>query len=122
MASGPYLAWLPLKFLHAFDPDLRPPAGELRTPPLPRTGFIARRSAEDLASFRLLRQAVRDAALEEKRKTAGVDRSHLSAARRMVTAPPFVAATGHVVRVPEIPGGFPALPGGLLSGAGCCQV
>ena len=24
MASGPYLAWLPLKFLHAFDRDLRP--------------------------------------------------------------------------------------------------
>ena len=30
-----------------------------------RTGFIARRSAEDLAAFRLLRQAVRDAALEK---------------------------------------------------------
>ena len=36
IASGPYLAWLPLKFLHAFDPDLRPlPVSEPRTPPLP---------------------------------------------------------------------------------------
>ena len=64
MASGPYLAWLPLKFLHAFDPDLRPlpvSFGRHRY----RTGFIARRSAEDLAAFRLLRQAVRDAALEK---------------------------------------------------------
>ena len=64
MASGPYLAWLPLKFLHAFDRDLRPlpvSFGRHRY----RTGFIARRSAEDLAAFRLLKQAVRAAALEK---------------------------------------------------------
>ena len=70
MASGPYLAWLPLKFLHAFDPDLRPlpvSFGRHRY----RTGFIARRSAEDLASFRLLRQAVRDAALEKSGRPPG---------------------------------------------------
>ena len=64
MASGPYLAWLPLKFLHAFDPDLRPLPVSLGRHRY-RTGFIARRSAEDLAAFRLLRQAVRDAALEK---------------------------------------------------------
>ena len=70
MASGPYLAWLPLKFLHAFDPDLRPlpvSFGRHRY----RTGFIARRSAEDLAAFRLLQQAVRDAALEKSGRPAG---------------------------------------------------
>ena len=70
MASGPYLAWLPLKFLHAFDPDLRPlpvSFGRHRY----RTGFIARRSAEDLAAFRLLRQAVRDAALEKSGRPPG---------------------------------------------------
>ena len=72
MASGPYLAWLPLKFLHAFDRDLRPlpvSFGRHRY----RTGFIARRSAEDLAAFRLLRQAVRGRGAGEKRKTAAVD-------------------------------------------------
>ena len=70
MASGPYLAWLPLKFLHAFDRDLRPlPVrfGRHRY----RTGFIARRSAEDLAAFRLFQQAVRDAALEKSGRPAG---------------------------------------------------
>ena len=63
MASGPYLAWLPLKFLHAFDPDLRPlPVrfGRHRY----RTGFIARRSAEDLAAFRRLCETVREVARE----------------------------------------------------------
>ena len=63
MASGPYLTWLPLKFLHAFDPDLRPlPVrfGRHRY----RTGFIARRSAEDLAAFRRLCETVREVARE----------------------------------------------------------
>ncbi len=70
MASGPNLAWLPLKFLHAFDRDLQPlPVrfGRHRY----RTGFIARRSAEDLATFRLLQQAVRDAALEKSGRPPG---------------------------------------------------
>ena len=70
MASGSYLAWLPLKFLHAFYRDLRPlpvSFGRHRY----RTGFIARRSAENLAAFRLLRQAVRDAALEKSGRPPG---------------------------------------------------
>ena len=70
IASGPYLAWLPLKFLHAFDPDLRPLPVSLGRHHY-RTGFIARRSAEDLAAFRLLRQAVRDAALEKSGRPPG---------------------------------------------------
>ena len=70
MASGPYLAWLPLKFLHAFDRDLRPLPVSLGRHRY-RTGFIARRSAEDLAAFRLLRQAVRDAALEKAEDRRG---------------------------------------------------
>ena len=70
MASGPYLAWLPLKFLHAFDPDLRPLPVSLGRHRY-RTGFIARRSAEDLAAFRLLQQAVRDAALEKSGRPPG---------------------------------------------------
>ncbi len=70
MASGPYLAWLPLKFLHAFDSDLRPLPVSLGRHRY-RTGFIARRSAEDLASFRLLRQAVRHAALEKSGRPPG---------------------------------------------------
>ena len=70
MASGPYLAWLPVKFLHAFDPDLRPLPVSLGRHRY-RTGLIARRSAEDLAAFRLLRQAVRDAALEKSGRPPG---------------------------------------------------
>ena len=64
MASGPYLAWLPLKFLHAFDRDLQPlPVrfGRHRY----RTGLIARRSAEDLAAFRRLCETVREVAREQ---------------------------------------------------------
>ena len=63
MADGPYLAWLSLTFLD------RLPGGFLR--PLPvrfgrfryRTGFVARRSAEDLAPFRKLEAIVRETAL-----------------------------------------------------------
>ena len=63
MADGPYLAWLSLTFL---DPL---PGAFLR--PLPvqfgryryRTGFVARRSAEDLAPFRQLEAIVRETAL-----------------------------------------------------------
>ena len=36
-----------------------------------RTGFVARRSAEDLAPFRHLEAAVRDAALHPGRRTRG---------------------------------------------------
>ena len=62
LAPGPWLAWLPVELLS------RLPGGPVR--PLPvetghfryRTGFVARRAAEDLPPFRAL-QAVRDAAL-----------------------------------------------------------
>ena len=63
MASGPYLAWLSLTFLE------RLPGAFLR--PLPvelgryryRSGFVARRSAEDLAPFRRFEAIVRETAL-----------------------------------------------------------
>ena len=63
LADGPWLAWLPLDLLD------RLPGTPLRALPLAfgrrgyRTGFIARRSAEDLEPFRMLETAVRDAAL-----------------------------------------------------------
>ena len=63
LAAGPWLAWLPLELL-----DLLPKA-PLKALPLEfgrrqyRTGFVVRRSAEDLAPFRMLEDAVRDAAL-----------------------------------------------------------
>ena len=65
IATGPWLAWLPLEFLDRLaGPRLRP---------LPlafgrhsyRAGFIVRRSAEDLMSFRALEETVRDIALEQ---------------------------------------------------------
>ena len=64
MANGPWLAWLPLELLDRLAPP--------RLRPLPiaigrhryRTGFIARRSAEDLEPFRALEQTVRETALE----------------------------------------------------------
>ena len=62
LAAGHWLAWLPLGFL-----DRR---CSLRLRALPtdygrrryRTGFVARRAAEDLAPFRLLQQRIRDVA------------------------------------------------------------
>ena len=63
LAAGPWLAWLPLDLLD------RLPGTPLRALPLDfgrrrcRTGFLARRSAEDLEPFRALEAAVRDAAL-----------------------------------------------------------
>ena len=63
MTRGPYLSWLPITFLE------RLPGLFLR--PLPvafgrydyRTGFVARRAAEDLAPFRLFEDILIDAAL-----------------------------------------------------------
>ena len=63
LATGPWLAWLSTELLK------RLPGGLVR--PLPvefgryryRSGFVARRSAEDLPPFRALEQAVRDTAL-----------------------------------------------------------
>ena len=63
MADGPYLAWLSLTFLD------RLPGGFLRPQPVRfgrfryRTGFVARRSTEDLAPFRKLEAIVRETAL-----------------------------------------------------------
>ena len=63
MTTGPYLAWLALDFLE------RLPGVILRPVPVTfgrfryRSGIIARRSAEDLATFRHLEALVRDAAL-----------------------------------------------------------
>ncbi len=63
LAAGPWLAWLPLDLLD------RLPGMPLRPLPLSfgrrryRTGFVARRSAEDLEPFRALEQAVRDVAI-----------------------------------------------------------
>ena len=63
LAAGPWLALLPFDLLD------RLPRTPLRALPLAfghrryRTGFLARRSAENLEPFRMLESAVRDAAL-----------------------------------------------------------
>ena len=63
MTVGPYLAWMPLDFLE------RLPGLALRPLPLEfgrhrcRSGFVSRRTADDLPPFRQLRKAVRDVAL-----------------------------------------------------------
>ena len=69
LATGPWLAWLSTELLK------RLPGGLVR--PLPvefgryryRSGFVARRSAEDLPPFRALEQAVRDTALGRDART-----------------------------------------------------
>ena len=70
LAGGPWLAWLSVELLG------RLPSGLIR--PLPvdigrfryrRSGFVARRSAEDLPPFRAPEQAVRDTALSLKRRS-----------------------------------------------------
>ena len=71
MATGRWLAWLPLDY---FD---RLAAPRLRPLPLAfarrrcRTGFVARRAAEDLEPFRLLEQTLRDSAIERHAPQAG---------------------------------------------------
>ena len=71
LTTGPWLARLPLDFLDGLPgTPLRPLPlgfGRCRCP----AGLVARRSAEDLAPFRLLQKAVRDAALERSRRPAG---------------------------------------------------
>ena len=71
LATGPWLARLPLDFLDGLPgTPLRPLPlgfGRRRCP----AGLVARRSAEDLAPFRRLQKAVRDAALERSRRPAG---------------------------------------------------
>ena len=69
MARGPYLAWLSTTFLE------RLPGLFLRPLPIAfgryryRTGFVARRSAEDLPPFKRLETIVRDTALVSQGKT-----------------------------------------------------
>ena len=71
MATGPWLAWLPLDYLD------RLAATRLRPTPLAfgrrrcRTGFVARRAAEDLEPFRLLEQTLRDSAIDRHAPQAG---------------------------------------------------
>ena len=63
MAAGPYLAWLSLTFLE------RLPGRFLRPVPVAlgrfryRSGFVARRSAEDLPPLRRFEAIVRETAL-----------------------------------------------------------
>ena len=63
LAGGPWLAWLSTELLD------RLPGALIRPLPIEfgryryRSGFVARRSAEDLPPFRALEQAVRDTAL-----------------------------------------------------------
>ncbi len=63
LAPGPWLAWLPVELLRRLPGELVQPLpvriGRFRY----RTGFVARRAAEDLPPFRALEQAVRDTAL-----------------------------------------------------------
>ena len=71
MATGPWLAWLPLDYLDRLAwPRLRPlplAFGRRRC----RTGFVARRAAEDLEPFRLLERTLRDSAIERHAPQAG---------------------------------------------------
>ena len=66
MAGSPYLAWLSLTFL-----ELQP-GGLVRPVPVEfgkytyRSGFVARRAAEDLAPFRRLEAIVRETALDSR--------------------------------------------------------
>ena len=63
MARGPYLAWLSLDFLDRLpEPVLRPLPTTLGRFHY-RSGFVARRSAEDLVPFRRLEALVREIAL-----------------------------------------------------------
>ena len=71
MAAGPWLARLPLELL---DRLAEPRPGPLSTRfgrQRYRAGFIARRSAEDLAPFRALERAVRETALERSAQLPG---------------------------------------------------
>ena len=62
LTAGPYLTWLPLPFLDAIPaPALKPLRVELAGHRY-RTGMVWRRSAESMASFRLLRGFLRDVA------------------------------------------------------------
>lgn len=63
LARGPWLAWLPVELIEHLPDGLDRPLpvaiGRFRY----RTGFAARRAAEDLVPFRAFEQPVRDVAL-----------------------------------------------------------
>ena len=103
LAGGPWLAWLSVELLG------RLPSGLIR--PLPvdigrfryrRSGFVARRSAEDLPPFRAPEQAVRDTALSLKRRSR-----NLRPARNPNVYASFVAIGDPIRRGPAQSGAFP---------------
>ena len=63
MAAGPWLTRLPLELLDRLTEPRPSPLSTRFGRQRYRAGFIARRSAEDLAPFRALERVVRDAAL-----------------------------------------------------------
>ena len=98
MATGPWRAWLPLDYLDRLAaPRLRPlrlAFGRRRC----RTGFVARRAAEDLEPFRLL----------ERARHTSRDRLHTASIHRtpLTPAPAFV-----LLRAPSaLPRRTPARP------------
>ena len=71
MAAGPWLARLPLELLDRLaEPRPRPLSTRFGRQHY-RAGFIARRSAEDLAPFRALERAVRETALGRSAQLPG---------------------------------------------------
>ena len=68
---GPWLARLPLELLDRLaEPRPRPLSTRFGRQHY-RAGFIARRSAEDLAPFRALEETVRETALETSARLPG---------------------------------------------------
>ena len=114
MATGPWLAWLPLEFLERLpEPRLRPVPtrfGHRRT----RTGFVARRSAEDLAPFRALgkRGARRSAGTQPR--VSGVGRAGRSLSPHPVSPP--VVSGALVIELPRFPGDSRIPPNGARHG------
>ena len=96
MATGPWLAWLPLDYLDRLAaPRLRPlplAFGRRRC----RTGFVARRAAEDLEPFRLLEQTLRDSRSSGMRRRPGSSRAVLLLHREPgIGAAAFLCPSGH---------------------------
>ena len=71
MAAGPWLARLPLELLDRLAEPRPKPLSTRFGRQRYRAGFIARRSAEDLAPFRALERAVRETALERSAQLPG---------------------------------------------------
>ena len=66
MASSPYLAWLSLTFLERLPGAFLQPLPVKFGRYLYRSGFVARRLAEDLPPFRRFEAIVRETALERQ--------------------------------------------------------